>query len=691
MKIILLSVTFLFLLISPSFSQTYLAKQWDYSYGGNDYETFNSLMQTADGGFVVGGFSRSDNSGDVSEANKGIWDYWIVKTDLFGVKQWDRRFGGDQSEELFSLSQCADKGFILGGWSTSSNNGDVSGTSRGNSDFWIVKIDSSGAKEWDNRFGGAGVDWLTTICQASDGGFIMGGYTLSDSSVDISTHSLGSTDILVIKTDALGNKLWDKRYGGYGSDNISVILNMPDGGFMFGGSTSTDSSGDVSQHTHGSSDFWLIRTDSVGTILWNKVYGGNGGDGLKSVGFTSDGGYILGGSTFSDVSGDVSEPTRDTSSLPGNKGDFWILKIDSAGNKQWDHRFGGSWIEDGFGHISQTQDGGYLFGGASYSGASGDKSDNNIGGKQSWIIKTDSLGIKQWDKTIYTDGTDESGYAIQTTDGCYVIANYTFGDSSGYKTQASKGSYDYWLIKFCETTQPQYPVASFAPVTSSSCPGGCFDFTNLSFDAGSFRWYFPGASPPTSTAASPTNICYANSGQYSVTLIATNSSGNDTLTETNLITIFPPASVNISQNLDTLFAPQGFPSYQWYQGSTTLLNETNYFYVFTQDGSYSVLVLDSNGCPSMDSVYAVNVSVFDLASGRSVIRAFPNPTRDKISINLESTGGYFELTDVSGKLLLRKMITTLKSEIDMSSFESGLYFLTAWQNGRQLHGKIMKE
>ncbi|MEP7168821.1 MAG: T9SS type A sorting domain-containing protein, partial [Bacteroidota bacterium] len=206
-----------------------------------------------------------------------------------------------------------------------------------------------------------------------------------------------------------------------------------------------------------SPDYWIIKADSLGNKQWDKDIGGTDGDVLLSSQQTIDGGYILGGYSNSGIGGDKTQVALGY--------DYWVIKIDSIGIIQWDKDFGGSLHEDDIGSISQTVDGGYLVTGNSYSNISGDKSENNLGQEQIWIVKTNSSGTKQWDKTIFTTGHDETGYAIQTKDECYVIANGTYAGTGGYKTQASQGSADYWFIKFCDSTATtainEFQVSSF--------------------------------------------------------------------------------------------------------------------------------------------------------------------------------------------------------------------------------------
>jgi hypothetical protein len=467
----------LVIVAGAAWGQNPLVKVWDKRYGGNSWDDLISFQQTFDAGFILGGTSSSDSSGDVSQHLRGGGDYWMVKTDSTGNKQWDKRFGALGGENLNSIEQTADGGYILGGFTDSDSSGDISQHTRGAYDYWIVKTDALGNKMWDKRFGGNFFDKLYSVQQTFDGGFILGGWTLSENNGDVSQATQDSSsdynyrgDYWIVKTDSMGNKQWDKRYGGNSQDILYCVQQTSDWGYILGGHIASDSSGDVSQSTKGSSDFWVVKTDSLGNKQWDKRFGGSNFDQFHTVQQCDDKGYILCGLTYSDSSGDVSQHSRGYS-------DFWMVKIDSTGHKQWDRRYGGSSAEDEFGNTFITSDRGYLISGTSYSPISADKTENNLGYEQTWIVKTDSMGIKQWDKTIFTTGHDESGICLQTKDGCYLFGNSTSADTGGYKTEFSRGFEDFWIVKFCDPTFStsaaqisnfQFPISIYPNPTPSN-------------------------------------------------------------------------------------------------------------------------------------------------------------------------------------------------------------------------------
>ena len=428
------------------YAQAPSLKMWDYRYGGNNGERLTCFEQTADGGFIIGGFTASDSGGNKTQHLQGGFDYYVVKVDADGVLQWEKDFGGTSDDLLYSVKQCKDGGYILGGTSYSGINGDKTQDNWGYTDYWIIKTDSNGVKQWDKDFGGTDIEGFYSLQQTYDGGYILGGYSYSPISGNKTQDSIGQKDYWIIKTDSAGIMLWDKAYGGTEDDWFYSLQQTADSGFIFGGFSNSNISGDKTQVSQGGYDYWIVKTDSAGNKQWDKDYGGTSIDGLFSLQQTHDGGYILGGISLSGIGGDKTQPSWGAY-------DYWIVKTDAIGNKQWDKDFGGTLNEEVFGNVMQTSDSGYLVAGLSYSNISGDKTENNLGLEQAWIVKTDSSGSKLWDKTVFTPGHDETGFAGETKDGCYFITTFNSSNVGGYKSQpAWNNSDDYWIVKLCDSS-----------------------------------------------------------------------------------------------------------------------------------------------------------------------------------------------------------------------------------------------
>jgi|GEM_PF-889737 len=429
--------------------------EWEQNYGGSGDDYARSIQQTLDGGYIVAGESES-NDGDVS-GNNGNRDYWILKLDGNGNIQWEQNYGGSGFDEPRSIQQTLDGGYIVAGYS-SSNDGDVNGNN-GNFDYWILKLDATGNVQWEQNYGGSGWDYVNSIQQTLDGGYIVAGNSFSNDG-DVSGNN-GSFDYWILKLDETGNVQWEQSYGGSDSEYAESIRQTLDGGYIVAG-FSLSNNGDVSGN-NGIYDYWILKLDGTGNVQWEQNYGGSGDDRAFSIQQTLDGGYIVAGYSLSN-DGDVS----------GNNGnnDYWILKLDGTGNVQWKQNYGGSGT-DLAQSIQQTLDGGYIVAGASTSN-NGDVSGNN-GIWDSWILKLDGTGNVQWEQSY---GGSDSEYAQsiqQTLDGGYIVAGYS--ESNDGDVSGNNGGYDFWIVKLsndCGCTDPT--ACNYNPIATcddGNCQENC--------------------------------------------------------------------------------------------------------------------------------------------------------------------------------------------------------------------------
>jgi uncharacterized delta-60 repeat protein len=239
---------------------------WAKTYGGTNDDWAYSVQQTSDGGYIVAGYTNSFGAGS--------WDIFLVKTDANGNLQWAKTYGGTSADFAYSVQQTSDGGYILTGYTESFG--------AGGRDIFLIKTDANGDVQWAKTYGGTGEDWAYSVQQTSDGGYIVAGGTLS--------FGAGG-DILLIKTDANGDVQWAKTYGGTDYDYAYSVQQTSDGGYIVAGWTISFGAGDV--------DIFLIKTDANGNIIWAKTYGGTDYDYAYSVQQTSDGGYIAAGWTSS--------------------------------------------------------------------------------------------------------------------------------------------------------------------------------------------------------------------------------------------------------------------------------------------------------------------------------------------------------------------------------------------------------
>ena len=356
---------------------------WEKTYGGSSADVGYSIQQTTDGGYIIAGTTWSYGA--------GIYNVYLVKTDTNGNESWSQTFGGSSYDGGYSVQQTTDGGYIITGYTDSYSTGYI--------DVYLIKTDANGNESWYNTFGGSDNDEGKSVQQTSDGGYIIAGYTDS--------YGAGYTDVYLIKTDANGNESWYKTFGGSDFDTGCSVQQTSDGGYIITGYTQS--------YGAGSGNVYLIKTDPNGNELWNRTFGGSAYDTGHSVQQTSDGGYIIAGSTPSYGAGN---------------NDVYLIKTYANGNEQWSQTFGGSGYDCGY-SVQQTSDSGYIIAGgtSSYGAGSGDV----------YLIKTDGSGNEQWNQTF--GGSDgESSYSVQqTSDGGYIIA----GTTSSY----GAGGADVYLIK----------------------------------------------------------------------------------------------------------------------------------------------------------------------------------------------------------------------------------------------------
>jgi hypothetical protein len=355
--------------------------QWQKTLGGTLNELGTCIRQTNDGGYIVGGSSESVISGNKDSSGYGMMDYWIVKLDANGQKQWEKVIGSNNDDFLYSVYQTNDGGYVLGGRSNSASNGIKSESSFGGFDYWIVKLDSTAnIIKWENTIGGSSDDYLLNLNLTNDGGYILAGKSNSPASFDKTENSMGDYDYWVVKLDSAGIVQWDNTIGGVQHDELSCVQQANDGSYILGGVSNSDSTGDKTENSKGDYDYWVVKLNVTGdTIEWQNTIGGNNTDGFEWLQQTIDGGYILGGYSNSTISGDK---TQDT--IGGF--DDWIVKLNATGNIQWQKTFGGT-FDDYLYYLQQTSDGGYITSTRSVSAISGDKTDSCRGGMDYWSVK----------------------------------------------------------------------------------------------------------------------------------------------------------------------------------------------------------------------------------------------------------------------------------------------------------------
>ena len=477
----------------------------------------------------------------------------------------------------------------MGGESWSGISGDKTEASWGSSDYWVVKLNSSGAIEWQNTIGGSSTDYLYSLQQTSDGGYILGGWSQS-----------GLT-------------------------------------------------GDKTEASMGGSDYWVVKLNSSGAIEWQNTLGGGGEDKLYSLQQTTDGGYLLGGHSYSGISGDKTE-------VPLGGSDYWVVKLNSSGAIEWQNTIGGS-SEDFLLSFQQTTDGGYILGGYSSSGISGVKNEALLGGYDYWVVKLNSSGVIEWQNTIGGSSDDYLLSLQQTTDDGYILGGYSISGISGDKTETSLGFYDYWVVKLEGDCTP---ITEICNTLDDNCNGLIDDgvVETISISAGGATTFCQGGSVILTASHSGTslqwkkngvNISGATSLNYTATQKATYSCQTTsicgTATSTGIyVNVNKNPAASITAGGATTFCAGGsvtlteFPSagcsYQWYKGALLVGGATSTTYTATVSGNYKCRVIKTaTGCYKNSNTITVSVPCKE---GEVIkdINIYPNPASELSLIHI---------------------------------------------------------
>jgi hypothetical protein len=405
-------------------------------------DLIQKIRKTNDGGYIVIGTTGSNNT-DVS-VNHGLMDIWVVKLNSLGVIQWQKCYGGSYDEYGSDIQQTMDGGYIVCGW-THSIDGDIAGSgfhgsqNNGYSDIFVFKITSSGVIQWKKCLGGNKQEKAFAIKQSSDGGYIVAGETNTNNNGDISgfnsNNTFNQTDAWVVKLTSSGNIDWKKCFGDSGPDNFNSVEILNDGSFYFSGTTGSYQT----FGNHGGYDFWVVKTDGLGNIQWQKFYGGSAGDFGNSLKITPDQGFVFTGETYS-YNGDV----LGSNNIDNNGSDVWVFRTDNLGNILWQNSLGGT-MREGGNDVVVTADSGYAVTGYTNS-FNGDVS-YNYGYKDFWIVKLNSAGSKTWEKCYGGASADVSNSIVETADGGFVLAGSIESNDFNSTISGSYGNGDGWVVK----------------------------------------------------------------------------------------------------------------------------------------------------------------------------------------------------------------------------------------------------
>lgn len=429
---------------------------WEKSYGGLHTEYLFDAYPTMDNGFILAGSSLSDSSGNKSEDNIHGLDYWICKMDEHGGMEWERSFGGDGMDVLISLAYTAEGGFVLAGNSTSLKSDFKRETNRGQEDIWVIKLRPDGEEEWQKTIGGSGKDVVSKIIQTPDRGFIIGGSSSSprvdegNVKVEKRSSNYGHLDYWLIKLNSSGGIEWERTYGGSYKDQLESLSLTRDNGYIIGGYSNSPTSEIKSENPVGTGgDYWILKLDEKGNVEWQRTIGGDGDDHLHQIIQTKDNGYVVGGSSSSEYEGAKTKANR-------NGIDFWVLKLDEFGDIIWQETYDFGEV-DVLTSLVESKDGSLMIGGYIQNENYFQKVSSKDEGINDFVlIKVAEDGEELWKTFVGSNGQEVLRKVIITRDGDYVLAGTSRGENSRDKS-TQKGRSDFWLVKLADEDKEEEP------------------------------------------------------------------------------------------------------------------------------------------------------------------------------------------------------------------------------------------
>ncbi len=611
---------------------------WEKLFSANSTDNFRCVREVPSGGYIVAGYTANFSVNDT--------DAFVVRLNTDGDTLWTYSYNGPMSKKdlFYKVIPTIDGGFALCGYTTS-----VTGIS---DDLLYMKLNSSGQQQWIKFYGGAGKERGQDIIQTPDGNYTIVGYTTS---VPAQYY-----DAFMLRADSNGDTLWTQLYGSSSYDDANSVKPLPDGGFIFGGQSSNGANG---------FDQFLVRTNSLGTVIWSKKMGSLGTDNLECVTLTLDG-FILSGSS---------------TTVTGGDDDGYLVKTDTAGTVLWAKLYGDTTPDD-MHRVENTSDGGFIITGTTSS--YGDENPNL------WFVKTNSSGDTIWNRTFGRDNHDHGYSGQQTSDGGYILAGHTgsFGynyeeayilkmDASGdiINQMTYTSVFDILLPSnnSCgsENSPIQLVVKNFGrktvqnvPLTISVSGATVSNFTET--------YNFPLEPEVTDTITLSNVLNTSSGGTYN--FICSTGNDNDVYPERNSFSksIAINSQPNLNLGVDTAVSDSTFLldagpglQYSWDTGA----NSQTYTVITT--GNYCVTVTGQNSCTNTDCIYVV-VSVGIDEIKPLINNIFPNPASSLVYIELLSdvTTARYELLNSTGKII---EFENFKSNLtlDVSKFPKGIYFL----------------
>ncbi|MBK7965310.1 MAG: T9SS type A sorting domain-containing protein [Bacteroidetes bacterium] len=643
-----LNFTILFFLLFIDKANGQLAIEWQSNYGGSNFEQPFMSAPTRDGGIISGGYTESTDGDAIG--NHGNYDWLIVKTNKFGVKEWARTYGGNDYDKCRAIMQNDDGTYMAFG-SSHSSNGDVP-QNYGYADFWLLRLDSLGNIIHNKTYGGTGREGGRGIIRTSDRGWMLVGWTSFNDSDIVGNH--GSKDAWLCKLDSNMNMKWNQNYGGSEEDRARDVIELPDGSYVFGGNSKSND-GDVS-FNYGDEDFFMGKVNSMGTLIWSTTVGSTAQDRIFGVAADWDGGFLgIGRNGTND--GDVND----------NHGgqDLWISKVDSLGSIVWLKSLGGSSDDGGF-RIEPTTDHGYLITGTTKS-ADGD-SPGIHGESDYWFIKLDSLLDFVQNDHIGGKRHDHCVDIFKSQDGGYYFSGFSTSIDTFPINFNNYGQADFWIVKAFYCT-PQ--IFTISPSDTIVCPGNSI---TIATDSNFVNYLWSNSDTTTTITVSDTGAYYFIQTEFNGVCVY----HSDTIQLSNFAAVTPI----ITYNNSSLIA-SGAGNFQWYFNNNPITGATsNILSPITQSGDYTVTLLDVNSCFTTSNSYLLSVGISPLSNSLTQLLIYPNPSIDQVNIKFTSnikTPSKLIIKNILGQTLIETDFEIIRGEnsnsINISGLSKGTYTL----------------
>lgn len=469
----------LFMLLSYTASAQFsIVSQKKIGGSENDYIGFTYTYDST--GYYLTGVSNSNASFDKSENSRGGYDMWIVKTDLNFNIQWDKTIGGDQSESLFGCVITDTAIYCL--LSTYSNQtGDMTVANNGNSDFWLLKLDLNGNILMQKTFGGSGTEGYCRLLK-KDNHLLLVGDSDSPISGNKTIAPIGGGDLWLLEIDPTDfSILSEKLIGSPFQDACMGVINTNDGNWYVMSPTIQGVGGDKTDNGNGDQDFWIIKLDQNLNILNNKCFGGTSAESLGSL-YTNGIDIYINGFSTSGPSGNKTAPNRgsfDAFTRP----DCWVVKLDSNLNILWDESYGGTNDESSGGITFLANDLIAIGSTSSSIMNSGNKTSPYFGGEDGWIIIADTSGAIKNQYSLGGSSNDDSSVRYQRGDTLFCSGS-TKSPISGNQTTGTYNlnKADFWAVTI-KTTNLATPTISGNDISLSVFPNPFKDKVEFYFGA----------------------------------------------------------------------------------------------------------------------------------------------------------------------------------------------------------------